>query len=466
MGLLGLVLAAVLLGSAAAKLAAGERGRRALASYGLARARSEPPGRGQSGSRARSASRSLRACPARRRPQPFCSGSSRSCSLVAIAGGRAGQPCGCFGSRSRIGWGAAIRSACLAAAFLVLPFLPGHLASTEAWLGAGMGFALVGLAALAVALLALAREVGELRLAVAPQAALSLDHEGPELGGRVGLIERFERRAALAVAVFTSAGCSLCAALEPSLRLLAREPELELRPLRRRDDAEAWESLAVPAARCGRARAGRRGAQQGHLQLPLPAGIVARPGGSACLAKRSRARPRGAVSWPARDKLLLGRDERRLRTGAHSRAEGRGLPLLRPHLHDRLLPAPDRAATDRRERLPAARRRRRAGGRPRAAGGQARPAGRRARHAAARPRREPAAGRAAHTHLRQDRARVRVPRPGRRRLVSLLQRPHPQARRLLRLHEVPDQRRLRADGLLLQRPERVLVMYYDTKIKC
>jgi hypothetical protein len=168
--------------------------------------------------------------------------------VVAIARGRAGQPCGCFGSRSRIGWGAAARSACLAAAFALLPFLPDTSLSTEAWLGVGLGVALLGVAALAVALLALARELGELRLAVAPQAALSLDHEGPELGGRVGLIERFERRAPLAVAVFTSAGCSLCAALEPSLRLLANDPEIELQLFDEHADAEAWESLAVPGS--------------------------------------------------------------------------------------------------------------------------------------------------------------------------------------------------------------------------
>ena len=130
----------------------------------------------------------------------------------------------------------------------MLPFLPDTSPSTEAWLGAGLAVALVGVAALAVALLALAREVGELRLAVAPQAALSLDHEGPELGGRVGLIERFERRAPLAVAVFTSAGCSLCAALEPSLRLLARDPEVELRLFDEHEDPEAWESLAIPGS--------------------------------------------------------------------------------------------------------------------------------------------------------------------------------------------------------------------------
>ena len=168
--------------------------------------------------------------------------------VAAIARGRAGKPCGCFGGRSKIGWGAVVRTACLAAAFAVLPFLPDGSLSTEAWLGVGLGVALVGVAALAVAMLALARELGELRLAVAPQAALSLEHEGPELGGRVALIERFERRAPLAVAVFTSPGCSLCAALEPSLRLLARDPEVELRLFDEHDDAEAWESLAVPGS--------------------------------------------------------------------------------------------------------------------------------------------------------------------------------------------------------------------------
>jgi hypothetical protein len=100
-------------------------------------------------------------------------------------------------------------------------------------------------------MLALARELGELRLAVAPQAALSLDHEGPELGGRVGLIDRFEGRAPLAVAVFTSPNCSLCVALEPSLRLIANDPDVELVLFDEHDDADAWESLAVPGSPYG-----------------------------------------------------------------------------------------------------------------------------------------------------------------------------------------------------------------------
>jgi hypothetical protein len=247
-GLLRLVLAAVLLGSAAAKLASGGRGRRALASYGLHGRAAAAAWTGTIAVEALLGVAVAAGVPGSAAAAAVVLGLFTVLLVVAIARGRAGQPCGCFGSRSRIGWGAAARSACLAAAFVVLPFMPDTSLSTEAWLGAGLGLALVGLAALAIALLALAREVGELRLAVAPQAALSLDHEGPELGGRVGLIERFERRAPLAVAVFTSPACSLCAALEPSLRLLARDPELELQLFDEHEEPEAWESLAVPGS--------------------------------------------------------------------------------------------------------------------------------------------------------------------------------------------------------------------------
>jgi hypothetical protein len=171
--------------------------------------------------------------------------------VAAIARGRAGAPCGCFGGRARIGWPGVARTSLLALAFAALPFLPDAEPSTDAWLGIGLAVALLAVAALAVALLALARELGELRLAVAPQAALSLDHEGPELGGRVALIERFERHAQLSVAVFTSAGCSLCAALRPSLELLGNDPDVELRLFDEEADADAWEALAVPGSPYG-----------------------------------------------------------------------------------------------------------------------------------------------------------------------------------------------------------------------
>jgi hypothetical protein len=50
------------------------------------------------------------------------------------------------------------------------------------------------------------------------------------------------------VAAFTSPGCSLCAALEPSLRLLANDPDVELRLFDEAADADAWEALAVPGS--------------------------------------------------------------------------------------------------------------------------------------------------------------------------------------------------------------------------
>jgi hypothetical protein len=247
-GLLRVVLAAVLLVAAAAKLRAGASGRDALGSYGIANARL----RATAWAAAIAAEIAVAVAVlvnvwAALAAAALLAGFALA-QVVAISRGRAGAPCGCFGGRARIGWASVARTTLLATVFAVLPFLPDTEPSTEAWLGIGLGVALVGLAALAVGLLALARELGELRLAIAPQAALSLDHEGPELGGRVALIDRFERRAPLALAVFASPNCSLCAALEPSLRLLENDPDLELVVFDEEADADAWESLAVPGS--------------------------------------------------------------------------------------------------------------------------------------------------------------------------------------------------------------------------
>jgi methylamine utilization protein MauE len=247
-GLLQVLLGAVLLLAAAGKARAGGSAREALRSYGIEDARL----RTAAWVAAIAAEVALAVAVLVTVDAAFAAAALLAAfavaQTVAIARGRAGAPCGCFGGRGRIGpWGVA-RTTALAAAFAALPFLPDTGLSTDAWLALGLGIALLGVAALAVALLALAREVGELRLAVAPQAALSLEHEGPELGGRVALVERFERPAPLKFAVFTSRGCSLCAALEPSLRLLANDPEVELVTFDEHDDPDAWESLAVPGS--------------------------------------------------------------------------------------------------------------------------------------------------------------------------------------------------------------------------
>jgi hypothetical protein len=239
----------VLLGSAAAKLLGGPQARAALRSYGMTR--------DQSQAAAWAALVTVETALALGVALDVPGASELAAALLAvftlalvwaISRGRAGKPCGCFGTRSRIGWGAVARTGALAAGFAALAFVPEAKPSTDAWLAAGLVLALTTLAVVAVALLALAREVGELRMAIAPQAALSLDGEGPQLGTRLALIDRFEKDAPLCLAVFSSPGCALCRALEPSLRLVASDPEVELEIFDEEQDAEAWRELAIPGS--------------------------------------------------------------------------------------------------------------------------------------------------------------------------------------------------------------------------
>ena len=168
----------------------------------------------------------------------------------AMLRGQAGAPCGCYGPRSTVGPLAIARNLALAAAFAAVPSLPETSTGTDAWLALGLAVALAACAALAVAVLALAREVGMLRLRLGPEGALEVSHEGPELGGRTGLIEHFETgpRAEFALAVFTSVGCHVCRALAPAVDSLRAEPALSVRSFEESADAEIWEALAIPGA--------------------------------------------------------------------------------------------------------------------------------------------------------------------------------------------------------------------------
>ena len=135
------------------------------------RSRSCSPSAVGAGSRRRRV-RGRRAC-----SRCFCAAQA-----AALAGGRAGAPCACFGARGRVSRASLARTALLAAALAALPLLPRSEPSTETWLALGLAVALVGLVALAVVVLALAREVGMLRLAADPRGALEVAHEGPEVG--------------------------------------------------------------------------------------------------------------------------------------------------------------------------------------------------------------------------------------------------------------------------------------------
>jgi hypothetical protein len=170
--------------------------------------------------------------------------------VSAILRGRAGAPCACFGSRSTVGWTAVVRNAALAGAFAAVPFLPGGDVTTDQWLGLGLVFALLAIAGLTVAVLALAREVGMLRLRLGPDSALEIAGEGPELGSRADLADRFDwgSRSEVALAVFLSEGCHVCRGLEPAIAALAGDPVVAVETFDEVAEAGVWRELEIPGS--------------------------------------------------------------------------------------------------------------------------------------------------------------------------------------------------------------------------
>lgn len=171
--------------------------------------------------------------------------------LAALVTGRAGAPCACFGAGSRITPLAATRTLALAAVAAAAALLPAASLTTDAWLGLGLALALLGIAGLALAVAALAREVGRLRLELRPQGALEVPEEGPELGAPAPELRlRFgaDPGAALLLAVFTSESCALCQALAPAVAALARDPHVALTAFDEQEDAELWRALRIPGS--------------------------------------------------------------------------------------------------------------------------------------------------------------------------------------------------------------------------
>jgi hypothetical protein len=170
---------------------------------------------------------------------------------VALARGRRGAACACFGARSTITPGSLARTALLAAALAALPAVPRTDPSASVWLAGGLALAALAIAGLGVAVLALAREVGVLRMALGPQQALEIPSEGPPLGEPAPLLlARCDpsARATLALAVFASEGCRLCQAVAPAVAMLAREDDLAVVVLDEVADADAWSAAAIPGS--------------------------------------------------------------------------------------------------------------------------------------------------------------------------------------------------------------------------
>jgi hypothetical protein len=99
-------------------------------------------------------------------------------------------------------------------------------------------------------LLALAREIGLLRLRLGPESAREEADEGPPIGAHVALTRRFDghAQARLALAIFSSEGCRLCQALTPAIAAFRRDPRLAVEVFDEARDAEVWRELGIPGS--------------------------------------------------------------------------------------------------------------------------------------------------------------------------------------------------------------------------
>jgi hypothetical protein len=172
----------------------------------------------------------------------------------AILRGKAGAPCACFGPRSRVSWLGVLRNLGLAAAFAVVPQADSIALSTDAWLGIAAGAALLACVGLTIAVLALAREVGMLRLQLGTQGALEILGEGPEVGSRAEAlagslaIPSDNGSERLGLAVFSSEGCHLCQTLSPAIENVANDPRVTVGVFDEAADAALWSELGVPGS--------------------------------------------------------------------------------------------------------------------------------------------------------------------------------------------------------------------------
>ncbi len=167
-------------------------------------------------------------------------GAFAAAQATAIAAGRAGAPCGCFGAHGSISWGSVIRTASLAAAAALLGFVA---VAVPVELRAGGAAAAIVVAAVVVA---------RVRRAGIPDGALEIAGEGPPLGSRLELGEdpRPDSPLALAghspedprLAFFSSPSCRLCRALAEPARALGATIFDEV------DNPRAWSDAAVPGA--------------------------------------------------------------------------------------------------------------------------------------------------------------------------------------------------------------------------
>jgi hypothetical protein len=171
--------------------------------------------------------------------------------LVALLAGRGGQPCACFTSSSRLGWLSLTRSSALAlaACALAIGWLPRAPSGYDRWMAFGLSLSLAAVAALALAVLALAREIGVLRLGMVGRGALDVSEEGPPLGSPQAWAGAPPRsRALLRLAIFTSDGCPLCRQVAPAVTHVGADPLLAVQIFDEESDPLVWRQAKVPGS--------------------------------------------------------------------------------------------------------------------------------------------------------------------------------------------------------------------------
>jgi hypothetical protein len=171
---------------------------------------------------------------------------------AALAAGRSGRPCACFGSVSRLRPATAAQALICAGLALAVArgWLGGPGTSYERWLTVAVTASLAAVVALAAVVLALAREVGVLRLSLAGRGALEIPEEGPQVGEHQPWAGQLALRpgALLALAIFSSDGCPMCRHLEPAVSYVAADPLLSVRVFDEVADAGTWSAAAIPGS--------------------------------------------------------------------------------------------------------------------------------------------------------------------------------------------------------------------------
>ncbi|HST55209.1 MAG TPA: MauE/DoxX family redox-associated membrane protein [Solirubrobacteraceae bacterium] len=168
---------------------------------------------------------------------------------LAVARGRSGAPCPCFGAKTSVGPRGALTTSALAALATWACVDRGPALGTTSWLALACAtLACIAIALACVAFL-LAREVAVLRKRTAPRVALEILEEGPPIGEECPLIERFPvGTEELALAVFVSPGCRICRELEPAIAQLALDPEIKLLVFDEHHDQLAWHTAQIPGS--------------------------------------------------------------------------------------------------------------------------------------------------------------------------------------------------------------------------